>query len=143
MKISNQLLKTPLLITGNKQISLADFAGNYIVLYFYPKDNTSGCTQEGQEFKNIHAAFVKEKCVVLGVSRDTLQSHEKFKANYQFPFELITDSEKTLCQAFAVIKEKSMYGKKYLGIERSTFLIDKQGKLIHEWRKVKVKDHTT
>lgn len=121
--------------------TLQDFAGQYVVLYFYPKDATPGCTQESQDFTALHAAFVKKNAVVLGVSKDDLASHEKFKAKHNMPFELIADTEGALCDAFDVIKEKNMYGKKYMGIERSTFLIDPNGHIIESWRKVKVKDH--
>ena len=141
MKIPSKIFKTTFKATGNKEIALADFAGQHIVLYFYPKDNTSGCTQEGQDFKALHKNFSKLNAVVLGVSRDSIKSHEKFKAKYEFPFDLISDPEEVLCNAFDVMKEKSMYGKKYFGIERSTFLIDNTGKVFQDWRKVSVKDH--
>jgi peroxiredoxin Q/BCP len=111
------------------------------VIYFYPRDNTSGCTREGQDFAALYAQFKKAGTEVLGVSPDTLASHEKFKAKYEFPFELLSDADKKACQLFDVIKEKSMYGKKYMGVERSTFLIDADGVLRHEWRKVKVPGH--
>lgn len=123
------------------EIQSNNLQGNNIVLYFYPKDNTSGCTQQGQDFRDKYTSFQKQKTIILGVSRDSLSSHEKFKAKQKFPFELISDQEEKLCALFDVIKEKSMYGKKYLGIERSTFLIDEKGTLREEWRKVKVKGH--
>ena len=142
MKISSKLLKTSFAVTGSEQpVCLKDFSGKNIVLYFYPKDDTSGCTQEGKDFSQHYKAFQKLNTVILGVSRESIASHEKFKAKYDFPFELISDPEEVLCQAFDVIKEKSMYGRKYLGIERSTFLIDDQGKIQQEWRKVKVTGH--
>jgi len=127
--------------TSEKTISLGDLAGGSVVLYFYPKDDTPGCTLEGQDFKANHARFRKLNATVLGVSRDTVASHEKFKAKFKFPFELLSDPDEKLCKLFDVIKEKNMYGKKVLGIERSTFLIDKDGVLQKEWRKVKVDGH--
>ena len=108
---------------------------------FYPKDNTPGCTQEGEDFRDLYKEFKKLKTEIYGVSRDSLKSHEGFKEKYKYPFELISDPEEKLCNLFDVIKEKNMYGKKYMGIERSTFLINKEGKLSAEWRKVKVKGH--
>jgi peroxiredoxin Q/BCP len=126
--------------TGGKW-SLADAAGKTSVIYFYPRDNTSGCTQEGADFAALHAQFKKAKTIILGVSPDSLASHEKFKAKLQFPFELLSDVDQKVCKLFDVIKEKSMYGRKYMGVERSTFLIDGGGVLRHEWRKVKVPGH--
>ena len=120
---------------------LKDAAGKKVVLYFYPKDSTSGCTKEGEAFRDLAADFKKAKTVVLGVSPDSLASHEKFKAKYKFNFELLADPEKAACMLFDVWKEKSMYGKKYMGVERSTFLIDEKGVLRQEWRKVKVDGH--
>lgn len=128
-------------ITGDKTMRLKDLRGQKIVLYFYPKDNTPGCTTEGEDFRDNHRKFRRAKAVVLGVSRDSLKSHEKFKDKFDFPFELISDEDEKLCNQFDVIKDKNMYGKKVRGIERSTFLIDENGKLRHEWRKVKVKGH--
>lgn len=127
--------------TGEKIIQLADLAGKNVVLYFYPKDNTPGCTTESLDFRDLHEQFVAANTVVFGVSRDTLRVHENFKAKHSFPFELISDTEETLCQQFDVIKLKKLYGKEHLGIERSTFLIDASGVLRHEWRKVKVAGH--
>ena len=127
--------------TGGKPWRLADAAGKKVVLYFYPKDNTSGCTKEGQQFAELHAEFRKAKTIVLGVSPDSLAMHDKFKAKFDFPFELLSDEEKKACALFGVWKEKSMYGKKYMGVERSTFLVDAQGILRQEWRKVKVDGH--
>jgi thioredoxin-dependent peroxiredoxin len=120
---------------------LKDAAGKHVVLYFYPRDNTSGCTKEGEAFRDAHAAFKKAKAIIVGVSPDTVASHEKFKAKYAFPFELVADPDQELCKLYDVIKEKSMYGKKYMGVERSTFLIDAEGVLRAEWRKVKVDGH--
>ena len=121
--------------------SLTDCKGKNVVIYFYPRDNTSGCTREGQAFRDNIAKFRRNKTVVLGVSRDSIASHEKFKTAQEFPFELLSDKDEALCKLFDVIKEKNMYGKKVMGIERSTFLIDATGKLRHEWRKVKVDGH--
>jgi peroxiredoxin Q/BCP len=121
--------------------SLKDAAGTALVIYFYPRDNTSGCTQEGLDFAALHTQFKKAKATVIGISPDSLASHEKFKAKMGFPFELLSDPGETVCKLFGVIQEKSMYGRKYLGVERSTFLIDDRGVLRHEWRKVKVKGH--
>ena len=127
--------------TGGKTLSLADLAGRKVVIYFYPKDNTPGCTTEGQDFAAAHARFKRAGAMVLGVSRDSLKSHENFRAKYDFPFDLISDPQETLCRAFDVIREKNMYGRKVLGVERSTFLIDGEGVLRQEWRGVKVKGH--
>ncbi len=127
--------------TGDQTISLSSLKGKNVVLYFYPKDSTPGCTREGQDFRDNIAKFKRQNCVILGVSRDSIRSHENFKAKQQFPFELLSDSEEELCKLFDVIKLKNLYGKKHLGIERSTFLIDDKGKLRQEWRKVKVDGH--
>ena len=127
--------------TGGKTVSPADFKGSKLVLYFYPKDNTPGCTNESIAFGEHYKAFRKAGAEILGVSRDSLKSHENFKAKYGFPFELASDPDETLCRIFDVIKEKNMYGKKVLGVERSTFLIDEKGVLRQEWRKVKVAGH--
>jgi peroxiredoxin Q/BCP len=127
--------------TGGKPWKLSAAAGRKVVIYFYPKDNTSGCTREGQDFRDLHAQFAREKTVVVGVSPDSLASHEKFKAKFEFPFELLSDEDRKACMLFDVWKEKSMYGKKYMGVERSTFLIDAKGVLQREWRKVKVDGH--
>jgi peroxiredoxin Q/BCP len=127
--------------TSGTAVSAAALAGKPYVLYFYPKDATPGCTSEGEEFRDLHAKFQDAGIVVLGCSRDTLASHEKFKAKHGFPFELIADTEEALCDLFDVIKEKSLYGRKFMGIERSTFLVDAAGVLRAEWRKVKVKGH--
>lgn len=127
--------------TGNKNISLSDLKGKNVVLYFYPKDSTPGCTQEGQDFRDQHEAFDALDTVILGVSRDGIRSHENFKAKQEFTFDLLSDKEETLCNQFGVIKPKKMYGKEVMGVERSTFLIDKEGVLRREWRGVKVKGH--
>lgn len=128
--------------TGEQDISLSDFRGRKnVVIYFYPKDSTPGCTTEGGDFRDHHDAFEKADTVIFGVSRDGIKSHENFKAKQSFPFELLSDKEETVCKLFDVIKLKKMYGKESLGVERSTFLIDKEGVLRQEWRKVKVKGH--
>ncbi len=129
------------LATGGKDVSLASLKGKPLVLYFYPKDDTPGCTTEGCGFRDHHAAFRKAGATILGVSRDTLASHDKFRAKYEFPFDLLSDGDETLCRMFDVIREKNMYGKKVMGVERSTFLIDGAGVLRAEWRKVKVDGH--
>jgi thioredoxin-dependent peroxiredoxin len=121
--------------------SLEDAKGTAVVIYFYPRDNTSGCTQEGLDFAALNAQFKKSKAMVLGISPDSVASHEKFKKKMSFPFELLSDPDQKVLNLYGVWKEKSMYGRKYMGVERSTFLIDGKGVLRHEWRKVKVKDH--
>jgi thioredoxin-dependent peroxiredoxin len=121
--------------------SLEDAKGTAVVIYFYPRDNTSGCTQEGLDFAALHAQFKKSKAMVLGISPDSVASHEKFKKKMSFPFELLSDPDQKVLNLYGVWKEKSMYGRKYMGVERSTFLIDGKGVLRQEWRKVKVKDH--
>ena len=127
--------------TNNTTIRLSELKGRKFVLVFYPKDNTPGCTQEGENFRDHYENFKKLKTEVFGVSKDPMDSHEKFKSKFQFPFELISDPNEELCKIFDVIKEKNMYGKKYMGIERSTFVIDETGTLLKEWRKVKVSGH--
>lgn len=127
--------------TGDQTIHLKSLRGKKVVIYFYPKDSTPGCTTEGQDFRDLHAKFKRQSAVILGVSRDSLASHEKFKTKQKFPFELLSDPDEVLCRKFDVIKEKTLYGRKFMGIERSTFLIDERGKLREEWRKVKVKGH--
>jgi len=127
--------------TSEQTITLNDLKGQNVILYFYPKDSTPGCTTEGQNFRDSIKKFDKLNTVILGISRDSIKSHEKFKEKQCFPFELLSDPEEELCNKFDVIKEKNMYGKKYMGIERSTFLIDEKGVLRQEWRKVKVPGH--
>ncbi|NND53563.1 MAG: peroxiredoxin [Gammaproteobacteria bacterium] len=127
--------------TGDQTIDLKSLRGKNVVIYFYPKDSTPGCTTEGQDFAANHGKFKRSNTVILGVSRDSIASHEKFKAKQNFPFELLSDEDEEACRIFDVIKQKNMYGKKFMGIERSTFLIDDKGKLRREWRKVKVKGH--
>jgi peroxiredoxin Q/BCP len=127
--------------TGHEKLTSKELLGSPYVLYFYPKDDTPGCTLEGKDFRDQHKRFARLKVRVLGVSRDSLASHAKFKSKYELPFELLSDPDETLCRLFDVIKEKNMYGRKVLGIERSTFLIDGGGVLRREWRKVKVDGH--
>ena len=127
--------------TSDQTITLSELAGRNVVLYFYPKDSTPGCTTQGQAFRDLHQEFTAANTLVFGVSRDSLRKHENFKAKQAFPFELISDPDEALCKLFDVIKLKQMYGKEYEGIERSTFLIDGQGVLRREWRKVKVAGH--
>ena len=127
--------------TGDKTFTLSDHVGETVVLYFYPKDNTPGCTTEGQDFRDHHADFRKAGATVVGVSRDSMKSHESFKAKMEFPFELLSDADEALCTQFDVIRMKNMYGRQVRGIERSTFVIDGAGKLVQEWRRVKVPGH--
>ena len=129
------------LATGGVKFTPQTYAGHIVVLYFYPKDNTPGCTTEATQFRDHHKDFVKSGAVVFGVSRDNMASHEKFKANLELPFELIADTEEKPCHMFGVVNNKIMYGRKVKGIERSTFLIDSQGVLRAEWRGLKVPGH--
>ncbi|TDV62638.1 peroxiredoxin [Pseudomonas sp. LP_7_YM] len=127
--------------TSEQAVSLSAIKGQQVVIYFYPKDSTPGCTTQGQGFRDHHADFRAANTLVFGVSRDSLKSHENFKAKQAFPFELISDKDESLCQLFDVIKLKKLYGKEYLGVDRSTFLIDKNGVLRKQWRGVKVPGH--
>ena len=127
--------------TGNQRFQLSAFKGHPFVLYFYPKDNTPGCTVEGEQFRDLHQEFRKAGVAVFGVSRDSVASHEKFKEKMGFPFELLSDADEEVSQGFGVIKLKNMYGKKVRGIERSTFVIDSAGRIAREWRGVKVPGH--
>jgi len=127
--------------TGDKTIRLRDLRGQNVVLYFYPKDSTPGCTTEGRDFAALHARFRRHKTVILGVSRDSLASHAKFREKQGFPFDLISDPDEDLCRQFDVVHEKTLYGRKFMGVVRSTFLIDADGKLRQEWRNVKVNGH--
>ena len=127
--------------TRGKTVHLKALRGSPVVLYFYPKDSTPGCTTEGRDFSALHSRFRRQKAQIFGVSRDSLASHEKFRDKQGFKFDLISDPDEKLCRQFDVIKEKSLYGRKFMGVERSTFLIDADGKLRREWRKVKVKGH--
>jgi peroxiredoxin Q/BCP len=127
--------------TGGQTMSLKSLRGKKVVIYFYPKDSTPGCTTEGENFRDLHGKFKRQNTVILGVSRDSLASHEKFKTKHDFPFELLSDPDEHLCRQFDVIREKALYGRKFMGVERSTFLLDEKGKLRKEWRKVKVNGH--
>ena len=127
--------------TGEQQLELKSLRGQKVVLYFYPKDNTPGCTTESQDFAAANARFKRAGAVIIGVSRDSIASHEKFRAKFKLPFHLVSDADETACNLYDVIKEKNMYGRKVMGIVRSTFLIDEKGKLRQEWRKVRVKGH--
>ena len=127
--------------TNNKIISNSSFDGKNFVIYFYPKDSTPGCTTEGQEFRDNFKLFKKMNTEILGVSRESIKSHENFKSKENFPFELLSDPDEKVCKAFDVMKLKSMYGREYIGVDRSTFMIDASGKVKAEWRNVKVKGH--
>lgn len=127
--------------TTNKILSNNDFEGQNLVIYFYPKDSTPGCTTEGQEFRDQYKLFKKYNTEIIGVSRDSIKSHENFKLKQSFPFELLSDPDEKVCKAFDVMKLKSMYGREYIGVDRSTFLINAKGKVVKEWRSVKVKGH--
>ncbi|HUG71981.1 MAG TPA: peroxiredoxin [Steroidobacteraceae bacterium] len=127
--------------TAGEDFRLTDARGEAVILYFYPKDMTSGCSQQSRDFRDLHQKFRRARAIVLGVSRDSLKSHEKFRDKEGLPFDLLSDPDEKLCALFDVIHEKTLYGRKYMGIERSTFLVDSQGVLRHEWRKVKVAGH--
>lgn len=141
VKPGSKVAKFSLPATGDKTLSLNDFKGSNLVLYFYPKDSTPGCTLEGQDFRDRYEAFSAAGAAIVGVSRDSLKSHENFKARQGFPFDLLSDTDETLCRQFDVIHEKNMYGRKVMGVVRSTFLIDSDGILRREWRNVRVKGH--
>ena len=129
------------LIDENNQTSLSDYKGSFLVLYFYPKDKTSGCTIQSQDFRDYKNKFANKNCKIIGISRDSIKSHKSFTEKESLNFPLISDPDETMCNAYGVMKEKSMYGRKYMGIERSTFVIDPDGNLIKEWRGVKVPGH--
>ncbi len=128
-------------LSTSGQTRLRDLRGQFVVVYFYPKDNTTGCTREAQDFRDLATKFKKHNAVILGVSRDSLKSHENFRTKHKLPFDLIADTDETWCKAFDVIHEKKLYGKAYVGIVRSTFLIGPDGRLLHEWRGLKVPGH--
>lgn len=127
--------------TGDVTFNLSDYLGKTLVIYFYPKDSTPGCTTQGVQFRDAYAEFLARNAVIVGISRDSLKSHENFKSKFSFPFALLSDADETACNLFGVIKTKNMYGKQVRGIERSTFVIDKTGKLIREWRSIKADGH--
>jgi thioredoxin-dependent peroxiredoxin len=127
--------------TGHQTFTLSGARGKHLVIYFYPKDNTPGCTTEAQQFRDLYAKFKKVHCEVVGISRDSLKSHENFKAKFTLPFALLADTDETACNLFGVIKQKNMYGKQVRGIERSTFVFDKDGVLCREWRGLKADGH--
>ncbi|MDX8378766.1 MAG: peroxiredoxin [Gallionella sp.] len=127
--------------TGGNNFTRSDALGKHLVIFFYPKDNTPGCTTEAQQFRDLYEQFQTADCIVVGISRDSLESHENFKQKFELPFELLSDPDETVCEQFGVMKIKNMYGKQVRGIERSTFVIDKTGVLRHEWRKLKADGH--
>ena len=127
--------------TGNKTFRLSDHRGKNVVVYFYPKDNTPGCTLEGQEFRDLHADFARANTTVVGISRDSIESHEGFRAKYELPFDLLADTEEKACELFGVMKLKNMYGKQVRGVERSTFVFDGNGSLVKSWRGLKAPGH--
>ena len=141
MNIGDKAPKLSLSATGDKTIDLSKIKTKNIVVYFYPKDSTPGCTTEGQNFRDNFKKFSSLDTIIFGVSRESIKSHERFKEKQDFPFELISDPDELLCNAFDVIKLKKLYGREYMGIERSTFLFDKKGKLVNQWRKIRVKGH--
>jgi len=141
VKIGNSIPNLTVATTQNEALKLRSLKGKNLVLYFYPKDSTPGCTTQGQNFRDAQKQFKKLNTEILGVSRESIRSHQNFINKQEFNFDLISDPDEALCNAFDVIKEKNMYGRKYMGIERSTFIFDEKGKLRHEIRKVKVKGH--
>ncbi len=142
IKTGNKVPKLSGVTADGGTLKLADLRGQWVALYFYPKDNTTGCTREAQDFRDLYAKFKRRGAQVIGVSRDSAKSHTGFAQKYGLPFPLIADTDEAWCKAFDVIREKTLYGRKYLGVDRSTFLIDRQGKLVKEWRGVKVPGHT-
>jgi thioredoxin-dependent peroxiredoxin len=140
-KIGSKIKDFSLPSSGGGTWSLEEAAGRKLVIYFYPKDMTAGCTRESQDFRDLYSAFRKARVAVVGVSRDSVKSHDKFTGKEKLPFPLLSDEDERLCKQFDVIQEKTLYGRKYLGIERSTFLLDATGILRREWRKVKVPGH--
>ena len=139
--LSKSVLNLPLALSGGDTAKLSDFAGQWLVLYFYPKDSTPGCTTEGNDFNALLPKFRKLGATVLGVSRDSLKSHQNFCAKQGFKFDLVSDADEKLCNAFGVIKPKKLYGREFIGIERSTFLVDPAGRVVEAWRPVKVPGH--
>ena len=143
LSIGDNLPDRTIATTKNENANFSDYLGKKLVVYFYPKDNTPGCTQEGKDFSDNYSAFIKTDCEILGVSSDSIQSHQRFIDKFNFFFALLSDQDGQVCKLFDVIKEKNMYGRKVMGIERSTFLFDSKGVLIQEWRKIRVKDHVS
>jgi peroxiredoxin Q/BCP len=141
VKIGEKIQDFDVLLTGNKQAKLSDYQGKYLILYFYPKASTPGCTTESCDFTELFPQFLAKNTNILGVSKDSLKRQENFKAKYNFIFDLIADTDETVCNYFGVIQEKKNYGRTYMGIVRSTFIIDTDGKLIKEWRNLRVKGH--
>lgn len=141
LKIEQKTMQEPMLLTNEATMSLAQLVKDYLCVFFYPRANTPGCSQESQDFSTIYSDFVNLRCEVVGVSADSLKKQQNFKQKYNMPFELMADTEEVLCRGFDVIKEKNMYGKKFMGIERSTFVLSPQGDVVLSWRKVKVKGH--
>ena len=141
IKIGNSIPALTVATTQSEALKLRSLKGKNVVIYFYPKDNTPGCTTQGQNFRDAYSEFQKLNTEIIGVSRESIRSHQNFINKHEFPFDLISDPDEEMCNAFDVIKEKNMYGRKYMGIERSTFIFDDKGKLRHEIRKVKVKTH--
>jgi peroxiredoxin Q/BCP len=139
--VGDKLPAVTLLDDSGEKVKTTDLLGGHLILYFYPKDDTPGCTSEASQFRDIYKQFQKKNARIVGVSRDSVESHQKFKKKYSIPFELLADTEAKLCDAFGVIVEKMMYGKKRLGIQRSTFLIDEKGKIVKAWPKVSVDEH--
>lgn len=141
IKLNQKIKDFDILLTGNKQAKLSDYQGQYLVLYFYPKASTPGCTTESCDFTELFPQFVNTNANILGASIDSLKRQENFKAKYNFAFDLIADIEEKVCHYFGVIQEKKNFGKTYMGIVRSTFIIDAEGILVKEWRNLRVKDH--
>ncbi|MDP1996515.1 MAG: peroxiredoxin [Gallionella sp.] len=137
----NNIVDFSLPATGGQTFTLSGARGKHLVIYFYPKDNTPGCATEAQQFRDLYAKFQKANCTVVGISRDSIKSHENFKAKFTLPFALLSDADETVCNLFGVMKQKNMYGKQVRGIERSTFVFDKKGTLRHEWRGLKADGH--
>ncbi len=141
LKIEDNIKQHPILVTSGATTSLQQMSQDYLCVFFYPRANTPGCSQESQDFSALYSAFKEAGCEVIGVSADSLKKQQNFKAKFDMPFELVADTEEVLCGAFDVIKEKNMYGKTFMGIERSTFVLNPQGDVVLSWRKVKVKGH--
>ena len=139
--VGDKLPAVTLLDDRGESVKTTDLLGGHLIVYFYPKDDTPGCTSEASQFRDLYKQFQRKKARIVGVSRDSVESHQKFKKKYSIPFELLADTESKLCDAFGVIVEKTMYGKKRLGIQRSTFLIDEKGKIVKVWSKVSVDEH--